>query len=91
MAYDNTNKGAIWNRTAKSGLQYQSGRLNVDGKEFNISLFKNNKDGNEARPDFNIVVEPVEGGNFSNNSSAPATNNTPAPANDNISVEDIPF
>lgn len=95
MAYDNTNKGAIWNRTAKSWLQYQSGRLNVEGKEYNISLFKNNKDGNDARPDFNIVLEPVDGSQFANNSNnsqsqQPAVSNESS-INDDISVEDIPF
>ncbi len=91
--YDNTNKGALWKKTAKSGLEYISGRLNVDGTDYNISVFNNDKQGNEARPDFNIVVEPVDGPNSYNaNNNAPAAqqqNN--GAANDELSIEDLPF
>lgn len=89
MAYDNTNKGALWTKTAKSGLVYKSGRLNVEGKEYNISMFDNDKQGNDARPDFNIVIEPVDG----NQGGNPATNNSGQIDNQagDISVEDIPF
>lgn len=58
--YDNTNTGAIWERVAKSGLLYKSGRLNVEGVEYNISMFDVDKWGNDKRPDFNIKIEPVE-------------------------------
>jgi uncharacterized protein (DUF736 family) len=70
--YDNTNKGALWKKTAKSGLEYISGRLNVDGTDYNISVFNNDKQGNEARPDFNIVVEAADAPNSYN-----ANNNGP--------------
>jgi uncharacterized protein (DUF736 family) len=71
--YDNTNKGALWKKTAKSGLEYISGRLNVDGKDYNISVFNNDKQGNEARPDFNIVIEDANNPSYGNN-AAPASN-----------------
>ena len=38
--YDNTNKGALWNKTAKSWLSYISWNLNVDWVDYNISMFK---------------------------------------------------
>ena len=89
MAYDNTNKGAIWKKTAKSGLEYKSGRLNVEGKEFNISIFDNNKDGNPARPDYNIVIEPADEQQGGGQQAPAATTQNKAPQD--ISVEDIPF
>lgn len=89
--YDNTNKGALWKKTAKSGLEYISGRLNVEGTDYNISVFTNDKQGNEARPDFNIVVEAADGPNSYN-----ASNNNSSTANDNdwgsdLSIKDLPF
>ena len=83
MAYDNTNKWALWTKTAKSGLVYKSGKINVEWKEYNISMFDNDKQWNESRPDFNIILEPVEN-----------QGQTPAPAQNessNVSVEDLPF
>lgn len=91
--YDNTNKGALWKKTAKSGLEYISGRLNVDGTDYNISVFNNDKQGNEARPDFNIVVEAADGPN-SYNSGNTAWNNQAANNTDtgwDLSIEDLPF
>jgi len=41
--YDNTNKGALWKKTAKSGLEYISGKVNVEGTDYNISMFTNDK------------------------------------------------
>lgn len=90
--YDNTNKGALWKKTAKSGLEYISGRLNVEGTDYNISVFNNDKQGNEARPDFNIVVEPADGPNsYNSNNNTPAQDNNAGAWNDELSIEDLPF
>ena len=96
MAYDNTNKGAIWIKTAKSGLVYKSGRINVEWKEYNISMFDNDKGDNPNRPDFNVILEPTEEQN--NNSSQQNNDTAPIPQDnsdhskkEDISVEDIPF
>ena len=95
--YDNTNKGALWKKKAKSGLDYISGRVNVDGTEYNISVFTNDKQGNDARPDFNLVVDPVEGWSYNNNqnSDGGAQNNSGGNQNSSwngdLSVEDLPF
>ena len=59
-AYDNKNKGAIWSRTAKSWLAYKSWTLNVEGKEYEIAIFDNDKKWNENRPDYNITIKPKE-------------------------------
>jgi len=89
MAYDNTNKGAIWIRTAKSGLVYKSGTLNVEGKEYRITMFDNKKDGNEARPDFNVIVEPMDEQASGNNGGQ--NQNSGSQQSDDLSIEDLPF
>ncbi len=90
--YDNTNKGALWKKTAKSGLEYISGKVNVEGTDYNISMFTNDKQGNEARPDFNIVMEPTDGPNSYNaNNNAPAQNDNSGGGKDELSIEDLPF
>lgn len=89
MAYDNTNKWAIWIKTAKSGLVYKSWILNVEGKDYNISIFDNDKSWNPNRPDFNVIIEPVKTNNVNQN-----TNNNSSGTGSfewEISIEDIPF
>ena len=56
MNYDNTNKGAMWLRTSKNGLKYMSGTLNVNGVDFDIAMFKNDKKGNENAPDYRLTI-----------------------------------
>ena len=56
MEYDNTNKGAAWLKTAKSGMTYMSIKMNIEGKDYNISMFKNTKKQNENQPDYNLVL-----------------------------------
>lgn len=94
MAYDNTNKWAIWIKKAKSGLMYKSWRLNVEWVEYNITMFDNDKQWNENRPDFNVVIEPADWSqnNNQNNWNQKASNQNENADNWNeISVEDIPF
>lgn len=92
MAYDNTNKWAIWTKTAKSGLVYKSWVLNVEGKEYNISMFDNDKSWNPNRPDFNIIIEAIEKDNIQQKSEENKPNNkSPESFEWDISVEDIPF
>ncbi len=91
MAYDNTNKWAIWIKKAKSWLMYKSWILNVEGKEYNITMFDNDKQWNENRPDFNVIIEPADShqneNNNLNNSNQKDENNDSS----EISIEDIPF
>lgn len=97
MAYDNTNKWAIWKKTAKSGLEYKSWRLNVEWEEYNITMFDNDKQWNENRPDFNIIIEKADWNNWQqdNNQSSNQNSNQAQPNQKenawDISVEDIPF
>ena len=81
-------------KKAKSGLDYISGRLNVEWKEYNVSMFNNDKQGNDARPDFNIVIEPSEGQanqNSNNSTETPAPKDNQDYSEWEVSVEDLPF
>ena len=60
MEYDNANKGAVWLRTSKNGLKYMSGNLDVNGTEYDIAMFKNDKKGNDKAPDYRITVTAKE-------------------------------
>ena len=80
MAYDETNKGALWrNETAtKENRQpTHSGKINVDGKEFVLAGWHNPsqvKDGRtiKARLDLKIQ-EPKENVGGSDNTSVSST------------------
>ena len=56
--YDNTNKGALWFKNDKNGNRYQNGKININGNEFWISVFENNKKTNPNQPDFNVSIQP---------------------------------
>ena len=50
------NNGALWMRTAKSGLVYMSGILDIsEGYSVQISVFKNT-DKQGKQPDYNILL-----------------------------------
>lgn len=46
---------ALWKKESSKGNTYYSGKLKIGDKEFQVSLFKNNKT-NEKQPDLNIIV-----------------------------------
>lgn len=46
---------AMWKKESSKGNTYYSGKLKIGDKEFQVSLFKNNKT-NEKQPDLNIIV-----------------------------------
>ena len=47
--YDNKNTVALWKKQSKAGNDYYSGYLNIDGIDYEITLFDNNT-GNEKAP-----------------------------------------
>lgn len=53
--FDNTNRGAGWIKDGKNG-QYISCKVNVDGKDYNMAIFKNTKRKSEKSPAYNISV-----------------------------------
>ena len=48
-------RGSLWKKESSKGNTYYSGKLKIGDKEYQVSLFKNNKT-NEKQPDLNIIV-----------------------------------
>lgn len=48
-------KIGLWKKESQRGTTYYSGKLKIGDKEFQLTLFKNNKT-NEKQPDLNILV-----------------------------------
>ena len=53
---ENHNKkiGALWIKE-KDGNEFMSGLIKIDGKEHNITVFKNDYKVSDKQPDFNII------------------------------------
>ena len=49
-------KIGIWKKTSKKGNTYCSGKFNMNGKDYFITLFNNDKKGNEKAPDFQMFI-----------------------------------
>ena len=45
----------LWKKESNKGTTYYSGKLKIGEKEYQLTLFKNNKT-NEKQPDLNILV-----------------------------------
>lgn len=48
-------KTGLWKKESSKGTTYYSGKLKIGDKEYQLTLFKNNKT-NEKQPDLNILV-----------------------------------
>ena len=48
-------KTGLWKKESSKGTTYYSGKLKLGDKEYQLTLFKNNKT-NEKQPDLNILV-----------------------------------
>lgn len=48
-------KTGLWQKKSSKGTTYYSGKLKLENKEYQLTLFKNNKT-NEKQPDLNILV-----------------------------------
>lgn len=48
-------KVGLWQKKSSKGTTYYSGKLKLGDKEYQLTLFKNNKT-NEKQPDLNILV-----------------------------------
>ncbi len=62
--FDKTNKGALWMKISeKNNKPYISGYINVEGKDYKIVLFKNDKykEGDKF-PLYNAVINVDEDG-----------------------------
>lgn len=49
-------EGAFWLKDMKDGGKYINGTLTVRGEEFKVSIFKNDKGGNDKRPDYRLKL-----------------------------------
>lgn len=49
-------KTGIWKKTSKKGNTYCSGKFNLNGKDYYLTLFNNDKKGNEKAPDFQLFI-----------------------------------
>lgn len=48
-------RAGLWKKESSKGTAYYSGKLKIGEKEYQCSLFKNNKT-NEKQPDLNLIV-----------------------------------
>lgn len=55
--FDSKNKVSVWLNKSKSGVEYYSGTVNVEGVDYKITLFKNDYKENEKQPDFKGSIE----------------------------------
>jgi hypothetical protein len=49
-------RAGLWKKEAKSGIKYCTGKIKIGDREFQLTLFNNDKKGNEKAPDFNLIV-----------------------------------
>ena len=52
-------KIGLWEKKSQKGVVYYFGKVEINGKEYKVSLFKNNKQ-NEKQPDYNIIMRNEE-------------------------------
>lgn len=49
-------KTGLWKKKSKKGNTYCSGKFNLNGKDYYLTLFNNDKKGNEKAPDFQLFI-----------------------------------
>jgi len=78
--YDNTNRGAVWDNANNKRPDKQdpdlSGELNVDGKVYKISMWTNQRKG-DNQPKFDISVRPATANTQQPSQSAQASTGIP--------------
>lgn len=91
--YDNDLKGAAWVKTAKSGLKYMGGSVEINGQKYFISIFKNTKKQQENHPDYNIVLNmPTDAQNAPvNQNNSQSANNVNQVFNQGTQAQKDPF
>ena len=47
----------LWKKQSQKGTKYCTGKLKIGDREYQITLFNNDKKGNEKAPDFNLIVK----------------------------------
>lgn len=81
--------GGLWIKQGKA-QKFLSGSIKLDGKEYQIIVFKNDKGDNPKRPDYRIFPSQPRGGSTAGyNPNAPRPE--PAHASGDDFTDDIPF
>lgn len=52
-------KTGIWNKVAKSGARYGSGKIKIGTNEYNVVLFVNENKKSDKSPDYNLILKDV--------------------------------
>lgn len=54
----NKSDGGLWIKVAKSGLEYLSGQIEINGCKYNFAAFKNKyKEEGDRKPDYTIKLK----------------------------------
>lgn len=46
----------LWKKKSQKGITYCTGKFKIADKEYYLTLFNNDKKGNEKAPDFNLII-----------------------------------
>lgn len=57
---ESKNKGSLWTKTSKSGNKFYNGSITIEGTEYWLTMFNNDKKGNPKAPDYRLIAEPKE-------------------------------
>lgn len=52
-------KTGLWKKQSKKGNDYYSGKIKIEGQEYTIALFKNNKN-KDTQPDLMLYLNKAE-------------------------------
>lgn len=93
MAYDNTNRGAIWRNDKKEKDSHPDfkGSLNIDGKEYWVSAWKRKPDAKPESPALSFAVKSKDEVNKSGMEQAQAAVSAPPQPDYGFIDDDIPF
>ena len=49
-------RAGLWKKVSQKGTTYCTGKFKIGEKEYSLTLFNNDKKGNEKAPDFNLII-----------------------------------
>lgn len=49
----------LWNKISKNGKTYASGKIEIEGKLYKITLFTNENKKTEKSPDFSLILDEM--------------------------------
>lgn len=73
-SWDNKQRlGGLWRRESKSGNKYLTGKITLDGQDYNLVIFAAKSKKTDKSPDFNVYLsEDTRGSNNSQPAQQPA-------------------